>query len=219
MGKILNLTTRKLLVLVLGLVTLAAAVTGGIALATSNTSTPLPAPTATVVPPVLLEHFAVLNESGAGGTGVASIGSASVSSATVTALTETTEGLNVQFGLNPSLAREAPYNTSQHVWVIPGSKGICLHDFETGQGSCGPISDAIAGTAQLDVGGGEHGVTGGGTIYGLVPNGNSMVVVHDANGSTEDVPVQHNVYIISRRGAVSVRLVNGAGQAQTITVP
>lgn len=200
----------------LGLVVLAAAVTGGIALAGDLSAQPAPTPAskASVLPAELAQHFAVLSEGTA--SGVASIGSAGVESQA--AIEESSEGINAQFGVSASLAREVAWG-SQHVWVIPGSTGICIHDFETGSGVCGPTAHATAGDITLDVGGNENGITGGGTIYGLAPNGNQTVAVHDANGSTEDVPVEHNIYIINHPGAVSVDLVDGTGKRQTVELP
>lgn len=202
----------------LGLVVLAAVVTGGIALAGDLAAQPAPppAPKAAVLPAELAKNFAVLSEGTA--SGVASIGSPGVESKAATAIEESSEGINAQFGGSASLAREVTYG-SQHVWVIPGSAGICIHDFETGSGACGPIAHAVTGDITLDVGGNENGIAGGGTIYGLAPDGNSMVLVHDANGSTENVPVEHNVYIIKHPGAVSVDLVNASGKQQSIELP
>jgi hypothetical protein len=219
-GRILNLKTHRIVTVVLGLLVLGA-VTAGIAVAAGLVAQPEPvaAPKPLVLPTALAEHFAVLDESGVGSADVASVGSPTVSSATVSALTASSGGINAQFGGSVSLAKEATYGQSQHVWLVPGSTGLCLHDLETGEGTCAPTADAIAGTLTLDVGGNERGIIGGGTIYGVAPNGNSVIVVHDANGSTEDVSVEHNVYIISHPGAVSVELIDGAGQTQSVTLP
>lgn len=202
--------------LLLGLVALAAVVGGGVALAATLSAQPEPAPAPPVatMPSELSAHFVALADSA--GDGVADIGAAS--SEIKERLDRGTEGIGAQYGLNTGLAREVTYQ-SHHVWLVPGSAGLCLHDYETGTGVCGPIKDAIAGTVITDVGGDEHGITGGGTVYGIAANGNSQVVVHDANGSTEDVPVENNVYIITRTGAVSVEVTDGAGQVQTVTVP
>lgn len=216
MGTILGLKNHKLIAAILGLVVLGAALTDGIALATSHGAEPEPTPKTATVPTELSDHFAVLSESTTSGTGVTGVESADAT--TVTRLDESAEGPSGQFGLNPSLARNVAYG-SEHVWVIPGSTGVCVHDFETGSGVCGPTSHALSGNITLDVGGDENGATGGGTIYGLAPNGNSVVVVHDANGSTEDVSVRHNVYVITHPGAVTVELVDGAGQKQTVSLP
>ena len=220
-GTILRLRTHKLVALILGVVVLGAIVTGGIALASSLTAQPAPSPAPKVaaLPSAIAEHFAVLNEAATDSSGVASIESAGVDSKAVADLEESQEGINAQFGGDAALAREVTYGQSQHVWVVPGSNGICIHDFETGEGGCAPIADSVAGTLTIDVGGDENGIAGGGTIYGLAPNGNPMIVVHDADGSTEDVPVQHNVYIITHRGAVSIEVVDGSGELQKVALP
>jgi hypothetical protein len=190
---------------------------GGVALATTLSAQPepTPAPKAATLPPELSAHFAALNE--AESAGVAGIGRADAE--TKTLLNRGTQGIGAQFGLNASLAREVRYGQSHHLWLVPGSTGVCIQDYESGSGVCGPISHAIIGDITTDVGGNENGVTGGGTIYGLAPNGNRVIVVHDANGSTESVPVEHNVYIITHPGAVSVELTDGAGKVQTVTLP
>jgi len=194
-----------------------AVVGGGVALAATLSAQPEPAPASPVatMPSELSAHFAALADS-VEGNGVADVGAAS--SEIKERLDRGTEGIGAQYGLNTGLAREVTYQ-SHHVWLVPGSAGLCLHDYETGTGVCGPIKDAIAGTVITDVGGDEHGIAGGGTVYGIAANGNSQVVVHDANGSTEDVPVENNVYIITHTGAVSVEVTDGAGQVQTVAVP
>lgn len=215
-GRISRQRKPKLIALLLGVMALAAVVSGGVALATTLSSQPepTPAPAAAAVPPELAAHFAALGGSVAGG--VADISSATTE--TKDRLSHDTEGIGAQFGLNVALAREVTYDQS-HVWLIPGSAGICLHDVETGTGVCGPIEHALAGKTATDVGGDENGVTGGGTIYGIAPNGNPDIVVHDANGSTENVPVEHNVYIITHPGAVSIEIKDSAGELQTVTLP
>lgn len=193
-----------------------AALGGGVALAATQTAQPEPsaAPKADVVSSELSGHLAALRDSP--GAGVAAIGAASPE---ITArLDRGTEGIGAQYGLNVALAREVTYGVS-HLWLVPGSAGLCLHDYETGTGVCGPIQDAIAGTVITDVGGNENGITGGGTVYGIAADGNAEVTVHDADGTTETVPVEHNVYIITHPGAVSVDVLDGSKKLQTVTVP
>lgn len=214
MGTILGLRKPKLIAVIIGVIALAAAVTGGIAAATSHNAEPEATPKTATVPAELTQHFAVLNGSSPS-PGVATVESLGNDHATAARLDESTEGPAGQFGLNSGLAKEV---TAQHVWVIPGSSGVCIHDFDTGSGVCGPISHALAGDITLDVGGDES-AAGGGTIYGLAPDGNSMVVAHDANGTTEDVAVEHNVYVISHPGAVSVDVVDGSGKTQNVNLP
>jgi hypothetical protein len=213
-GTILGLRQHKLIALIAGVIALVAAVTGGIAAATSHNAEPAATPKTATVPAELAQHFAVLNSS-TPSPGVATVESLGNDQATTTRLDESTEGPAGQFGLNSGLAKEV---TSEDVWVIPGSSGVCIHDFDTGSGVCGPISHALAGDITLDVGGDES-AAGGGTIYGLAPDGNSMVLVHDASGSTEDVAVEHNVYVINHPGAVSVDLIDGSGQSQNVRLP
>lgn len=202
MGTILKLRTHKRLLPALALTILVVAIAGGLAaggvFASGKPPVP-PAQTSSAVPAQLSEHFAVLNQAQS-----ADVPS-SVQSVAV--------GANEQYGLNPSLAREAAYGPSTPaIWVIPGSQGICIHVMtEVPSGGCTSIKNALAGQLQIEV--------GGKTVYGLAPDGNPKVVVHDTDGSSESVSVEQNVYVISKGGdAQSVRLSDSAGQAQTINV-
>ncbi|HEY2768034.1 MAG TPA: hypothetical protein VGI76_07235 [Solirubrobacteraceae bacterium] len=217
MGAILGLHKPKVAALVVGLLILGAATTGGIALAGGFSAQPAPSPqpaTATL-PQELSTHFAALSDAP-----TADVSTFASADAESKSRIEASAGGTIasQYGLSASLAREVTYGKT-HVWLIPGATGISLDDLETGTGAGGPIAHALAGTLITDVGGNENGITGGGTVYGIAPNGNSKVVVHDADGSTEDVPVEHNVYVITRPGSVSVEVADGAGKVQTVAVP
>ncbi len=161
------------------------------------------------MPSVLAAHFAALSTSESR----VSTGTGSTSRYAGRGLEPGAGGIAAQFGLNPSLAREVTYGDS-HVWIIPGGAGICVED-EKGGGGCGSIAQALEGSVAVGVGSGEGGVT----VYGLVPNGNSQVVVHDADGGSEDVPVEHNVYIINHSDAESAEVIDGSGKPQTIELP
>jgi hypothetical protein len=203
-GTILNLKNKRRIMGVT-LTTLALAGGGGIAVASGVLSSgpPVPsAPASTAVSPQLTDHFAVL----------------SGPTANVPAdVRDVAVGLNEQFGLNTNDAREVAYSpTAPSIWVIPGSEGICIHVMtKVPSGACTSLKNALAGHLQIEVGGNGNG---GGTVYGLAPNGNSKITVHDVDGSTEDLPVEQNVYIISKWGSSTVELADGAGQKQTISV-
>lgn len=89
-------------------------------------------------------------------------------------------------------------------------------DYEAGAdgGSCGSVAEALEGSIAIGIGAGDKTV-----VYGLVPNGNSQVVVHDADGATEDVPVENNVYIVRHPGAVSAEVIDASGQPTTVELP
>lgn len=216
-GTILGLKTQRIIALVVGLLVLSGIVTGGIALAGDLSAQPEPSleSAAATLSPELSAHFAALSETP--GAEVTTIASADTEAKS--RIKGAAEGaISSQFGLGASLAREVTYK-SRHVWLIPGSTGIGFSDLETGTGAGGSIAKALEGEIITDVGGDENGITGGGTVYGIAPNGNSNIVVHDADGSTEEVPIEHNVYIITHPGAVSIELVDASGELQTITVP
>jgi hypothetical protein len=54
---------------------------------------------------------------------------------------------------------------------------------------------------------------------GLVPNGNASVLVTDANGSKETVPVVNNVYEITSGDPVSATLKSASGTTTTRHLP
>ncbi len=81
------------------------------------------------------------------------------------------------------------------------------------------VITALAGNLILDLHAGQNGVVGGGLVIGVAADGNSDVVVHDADGSSEKVPVEHNVYVVTHPGAVSVELADGSGTEQSVEVP
>jgi hypothetical protein len=198
---------RRLVTALLGMIALVAVVGGGVALGTSMSAQPEPppAPKAATVPSQLSAHFAALD---------AGAGIASASSETRSHLEDSARGLDEQFGLNPSLARQVSYGDT-HLWVEPGSAGMCVTDYEgAGGGSCGSVAEALEGSIAVGVGN-----TGDAVVYGLVPNGNSHVVVHDADGTTEDVHVENNVYIIHHPGAVSAEVIDAGGQHTTVELP
>lgn len=188
---------------------LVAVVGGGVALGTSMSAQPEPppAPKATAVSSQLSANFAALD------TG-ASI--ASASSETESHLESGAKGLTEQFGLNPSLARQVSYEDA-HLWVEPGSAGLCLMNYEgEGGGSCGSVAEALEGSIAVGVTPPHSTDT---VVYGLVPNGNSQIVVHDADGTTEDVAVENNVYIIRHPGAESAEVIDASGQRTTVELP
>lgn len=204
---------RRLIALLFGMAALVAVVGGGVALGTNMSAQPEPppAPKAATLSSQLSAHFAVLNA----GAGADSTGIASASSETQNHLEGSAKGLDEQFGLNPSLARRVIYGDA-HLWVEPGSAGLCLMDYEAEAkgGSCGSVAEALEGSIAVGV-----GSTGSAVVYGLVPNGNSQVVVHDADGTTEDVPVENNVYIVRHPGAVSAEVIDAGGQPTTVELP
>lgn len=203
-----NRPKSRLLAVLVGVTALAAVVGGGVAVGTNMSARPEPppAPKTATVPSQLSAHFTALET----GAGIASAGSETQSH-----LESSAEGLSAQFGLNPSLARRVSYGDA-HLWVEPGSAGMCLMDYEAGAsgGSCGSVAEALEGSIAVGIGARDKAV-----VYGLVPNGNSQVVVHDADGTTEDVPVENNVYIIRHPGAISADVIDAGGQPITVELP
>lgn len=191
--------TRRLTALLAALGVVAG---GGVAFGASQSAQPEPTPAAraATVPSQLSAHFAALS---------AGAGLASASSATRSKLERAGEGGNAQFGLNGGLARRVAYGDS-HLWIVPGSAGVCVDDFEARGGVCASIAQGLAGEVALG---------NAGNVVGLVPNGNSQVVVHYEDGSTEDVPVENNVYITGHPGPATAELTDATGQPRTVELP
>lgn len=191
--------TRRLAAL---LAALGVAAGGGVAFGASQSAQPEPtaAPRASTMPSKLSAHFAVLS---------AGAGLTSASSATKSQLERAGEGGNAQFGLNGGLARRVVYGNA-HLWIVPGSAGVCVDDFEARGGVCASIAQSLAGEVAL--GSSDN-------VVGLVPNGNSQVVVHYENGGTEHVPVENNVYITGHPGPATAELTNATGEPRTVELP
>lgn len=215
MGAILSLKTHRA-ALILSLVVFVV-VGAGAALAGTLTSQQAPSPESetTSVPTDLSSHLAVLTAAPS-----AAVSTFASADAEEKGGLEGSAGGAIfsQYGLNPALAREVAVG-SQHLWLIPGRTGLGIHDFASGSGGATSVATALAGNLILDLHAGQNGVVGGGLVIGVAADGNSDVVVHDADGSSEKISVEHNVYVVTHPGAVSVELADGSGTEQSVEVP
>lgn len=100
------------------------------------------------------------------------------------------------------------------VWVVPGSRGLCIID-PTNGGTCGGLS----GPASPDSGGFRvtSSTETAETVTGLAPDGNSTVSVALADGNTMTVPVVNNIYSVTLNGstATAVTVRDASGNATT----
>jgi hypothetical protein len=104
-------------------------------------------------------------------------------------------------------------------WVIPGSSQVCLVHAAMGPGDvpggvCGSTTAAAYGLAVT-----TENAAGAPVVLGLVPTGNTAVVVTDANGGTNTVPVANGVYEITGGSPSTVTLKDASGNTITRQLP
>jgi hypothetical protein len=93
-------------------------------------------------------------------------------------------------GENPALARKVSFGSLGDAWVIPADGGVCL---QSDGGGCDNDYDGHPPYIQLLGGGIDH--PGVYHITGLVPDGVNTVQLHLADGTTDTVTVNENVYM------------------------
>ena len=136
----------------------------------------------------------------------------------VAAAMQSATGSAAELGLEPE---EATHVSGQfETWVVPGSNGVCLVSSGivapgVADAACAKPQNALTdGVMKLSVTqSGEH------VLSGLVPNGNSAVMVTDANGTTHAVNVVSNVYEVVGATPVSVSFKNTSGASVSRPVP
>jgi hypothetical protein len=136
-------------------------------------------------------------------------------------------------GLASNQARFVTNVDREELFVVPQTKQVCLIERHSpiavirertagsplrgdgGGGDCVPNDMALAGEMS-PITGGPAGVT----VTGLAPNGNRTVRLVRADGSSEIVPVQNNIYIAhDAHGFQTVTLKDSNGAVRTWNVP
>jgi hypothetical protein len=125
-------------------------------------------------------------------------------------------------GENPALAREVSFGSLGDAWVIPADGGVCLQ-------STGYVNGTAAfggGGCDTDTDGHPpyiQGLSGGMRapgiflITGLVPDGVDTVQLHLADGTTDVLSVNQNVYMAEvRSGLASTTCTNANGTVTTL---
>lgn len=123
------------------------------------------------------------------------------------------------YGVNPEFAQYAP---AADTWILPGSSGVCMVVIGVvgpppiGSGSCAPTSLALSGDF---FGRWQKWPTHEFWMVGLAPDGNTMVTVNEADGSTSEVPVTDNLYVVAGGDPSSVTLRDASGALTTVPIP
>jgi hypothetical protein len=121
------------------------------------------------------------------------------------------------YGIDPDLARYAP---AANTWVLPGSTGVCLITYGivgpgVGSGTCASDSTALAG----DFVSFQHKYPDSDiALVGLAPDGNTTVTVTDANGTTRQIPVTDNIYVVTGGNPASITLLTASGATTKIGI-
>jgi hypothetical protein len=107
-----------------------------------------------------------------------------------------------RYGIDMDQARRVPaYSASVKVWLVPGRDGICTfvqHPYAEGPGGgCDPISKVETGVSATTVTASPGHVE----VFGVVPDGVTEVQLSLADGSTETLQVNDNVYSALERSA------------------
>jgi hypothetical protein len=180
------------------------------------------------IDPMLSEHFGIFRV--AGGARMASANSGEVSQlmreyglsgprmtrghAARASSSALPRWIAAQSGMNMAQARFVAVGNG--VWVVPGTSQVCISS-----GGGGGCSSPTSGPGPSADDGGLF-VTQGPTvdqqdsIFGLAPDGNSTVRVGFANGSSQSVPVQDNVYAVQGPDPVSITLRTASGSIATL---
>jgi hypothetical protein len=116
--------------------------------------------------------------------------------------------------LEPDRATYVAIGSTEHGWVIPGRKGMCL-----------AVRGAISIVSTCDqLSGAEHGglvmvrqASAGPVFYGLVPDGASVTITNK-DGSTSGVPVASDVFTYADPTAQSISVRPVGGSATTTPV-
>jgi len=100
-----------------------------------------------------------------------------------------------RLGLDTSDVAEVKPVAGVTMWLIPGTRGVCVFEFQEGggSGSCSSISTGLES-------GGMAFNAAGATTEGFAPNGVTTVTVSLANGRKLSVPVKDNAYFVRVRG-------------------
>lgn len=118
-------------------------------------------------------------------------------------------------GANLGLARRARGFGTGAAWVFPGRGSVYL--MAQGGGSCVP--DAAAAGGELVETSGSRQFPGTEFLAGVVPDGVGQVSVHLSNGTEQMVTVHDNVYLDSTHGRFSTVSLIDRGFTMTVRVP
>jgi hypothetical protein len=147
----------------------------------SRESLPPAAPTASTVPAQLADSFGVLR------------GDSTPSSASAAAVGSFSSGLVAQLGLNPELAVQVGSHDGRQIWLVPGSRGVCISVSASSAGDapsrCTSTERALEGQLQMEL----VPNSGNPTLYGVAPDSDTQVGVNANGKAPSSAPVSSNV--------------------------
>jgi hypothetical protein len=210
--------------LVAGALGALATVSVSLALASVEDSTPVPsgayeagtlAPLASTVDPADQAAFGILRRAVSAGDAVSAAQAQAASS----------DSFSGMFGANVALARRANgLGALGDAWVVPGDGSICL----IAEGNVGAVDDALGGAAceadagatvgQLEMVAASEGAPGTLLVVGVVPDGVASVSLTLADGTTQTLSVNDNVYMAEVQGGASPE-VDFAGPDGAVSLP
>jgi hypothetical protein len=122
------------------------------------------------------------------------------------------------YGIDPNLAR---YVAPAHTWILPGSSGLCVITIGivgpgVGSGNCNSTLLALSGDFFVPS---KQWPTKQIVVVGLAPDGNRTVDVTDTDGSTREVRVTDNVYVVRGGHPSSIKLRDASGALTTVPIP
>jgi len=135
-------------------------------------------------------------------------------------LGDPTDATASEFGLDTAAARYVAVSSTFAVWVVPGTKGICIikaHSASPAGASivCDSVASADAGTMRGMV----IPPAGSGTVFGILPDTNTTVTVTARDGTSQQIPVVDNIYAVPAGDAQALLVRNAAGGELSLALP
>jgi len=121
------------------------------------------------------------------------------------------------FGMNPDLSRLSVGNATHSVYVIPARERVCASL------TVGPGANVICPSTD-DIANGESapatvGVAEGIAIYGIVPDGVELVLLHTGTADSTVVSTEDNVYYTVVPAGTPLRKVSYVGPSGAVAFP
>jgi hypothetical protein len=117
------------------------------------------------------------------------------------------------FGLIPGRGRRVTLADGALVWVIPGSRGMCLSKLSVGATGRASWCASLDSVARTGIWGLNEDLAGRQSMWGLVPDGNDGVTVALVTGETRTVLATEGVVVINGiKPGQRIEYLDAAGQ-------